>query len=63
MRTLEPTHASVDDYQLERRDIGLNETDRTRDSRERLAKRMPSKRQPGYGDQAITLEEWRAVYR
>lgn len=58
MRGLDPTHASVDDYQLERRDIGLNEGS-PRVSRQN---RMPSKQQPGYGDHAITLEEWREAY-
>ena len=62
MRELTPTHETIDDYQLDRRDIGLNQTDRSRDAREALAKRMPSKRQPGYGDEAITREEWRRVY-
>lgn len=57
MKPLSGTHASVDDYQLERRDIGLNENTETRQHYV-----MPSKREPGYGNHTITLEEWREVY-
>jgi hypothetical protein len=62
MRGLDPTHASVDDYQLETRDLGMNETVLAADTRKFYTNRMPPKSVFGYGDQAITLEEWKAVY-
>ena len=57
MKPLGETHQSVDSYQTDhsrRRTHVLS-------SRRRLS--MPSKKEPGYGEETITLEEWRELNR
>lgn len=56
MKPLSETHQSTDSYQVD------HHKRRTHVAESRLRTKMPSKKEFGYGEQAITLEEWREVY-
>lgn len=58
MKPLSETHQTVDTLQIDRTG-DRPERSHTRNWRDR---HMPSKKAFGYGETAITLEEWKAVY-